>query len=176
MTTSSRDAIETLPREPDASGSRANEAPPGVIEPGALLLGRFEVGARLGAGGMGIVHEAWDRELSTAVALKFLHRFDSPALYRLKHEFRTMNALGPHPNLVAPSGVFCDRGAWFVSMELVRGESWLRYTRPGGQLDLVRLRGALAQLAEGLRAMHGAGKMHRDLKPSNVLVSAGGRW
>jgi hypothetical protein len=41
--------------------------------------------------------------------------------------------------------------------------------------DIDRLRHALPQLARGLHALHGAGKIHRDVKPSNIQVTSDGR-
>jgi eukaryotic-like serine/threonine-protein kinase len=73
------------------------------------------------------------------------------------------------------------------------GRPTLRDTAPRGALDAPRgvatpprargmtpakpdeLRGALAQLVTGLRALHAAGKLHCDIKPSNVMVSTEGR-
>ena len=41
--------------------------------------------------------------------------------------------------------------------------------------DIDRLRHVLPQLARGLHALHGAGKIHRDVKPSNIQVTSDGR-
>src|SRR5262249_48715368 len=76
-----------------------------------------------------------------------------------------------HPNLVSLGELFEERGRWFFSMELVDGVDFLRHVRPGGTLDLARLRDALSQLAAGLSFLHATGKVHRDVKPSNVLCT-----
>ena len=53
---------------------------------GADFVGteRFSIVRRIGAGGMGVVYEAHDRERDARLALKTLHRLDAEALYRLK--------------------------------------------------------------------------------------------
>jgi tetratricopeptide (TPR) repeat protein len=131
---------------------------------------RFELRGVLGKGGAGIVFRAFDRQLGREVALKWLRQASGRDLFRFKREFRALADI-VHPNLVALHELTSSDGAWYFTMELVEGVSFLAWAR----LDEARLRGALAQLVDALLALHRAGKLHRDLKPSNVLVTATGR-
>lgn len=139
---------------------------------------RFEVKRCLGAGGMGVVYEAIDRVHNARVALKTLHTTNPDSLRRLKREFRELQDIH-HPNLVRLGELIEERGQWFVTMELVDGVTFLEHVRPpdGVQapLDTARLRSALGELAQGLKALHESGRIHRDIKPSNVLVTSAGR-
>ncbi|OLC08851.1 MAG: hypothetical protein AUH42_00435, partial [Gemmatimonadetes bacterium 13_1_40CM_70_11] len=135
--------------------------------------GRFQILRRLGSGGMGVVYEALDRVRGEAIALKTLRWPDASAIYRFKKEFRTLADIA-HANLVALYELFGEGGQWYFTMELVRGVDFCEHVRPHG-LDVARLRPAVAQIAEGLVAIHRAGKLHRDLKPSNVRVTPEGR-
>ena len=132
---------------------------------------RFELRRRLGGGAFGTVYEAYDRDHDTVVALKTLHRVDTPALHRFKKEFRALADIY-HPNLVTLYELIADGEEWFFTMELVHGLPFRDYAGPG---DLERTRAALRQLAESVCAVHQAGKLHCDLKPSNVLVTPEGR-
>ena len=72
---------------------------------------RFGIVRRIGAGGMGVVYEAHDRERDARVALKTLHRLDAEALYRLKQEFRALTDIS-HPNLIQLYELFSVGGQW----------------------------------------------------------------
>jgi len=150
---------------------------------------RFEIRGRLGAGTSGEVYRAYDKKLRTPVALKLLHRADPSSLYLFKREFRSLTGV-THRNLVKLYELLSDGQRWFFTMELVEGPHLVEFVRgpeekgsgslSGGPpasapADLERLRGALIQLAEGLRALHAAGKLHCDVKPSNVRVDTEGR-
>lgn len=153
---------------------------------------RFEIRRRLGAGGMGVVYEVYDRDRDAVVALKTLRRAAPESLYRFKNEFRALAGIS-HPNLVNLHELIVQDDAWFFTMELLGGVDLLSYVRPGtpvpasegtgetlddapaptarARLDEHRLRAAAAQLVQGVQALHASGRLHRDIKPSNILVT-----
>jgi eukaryotic-like serine/threonine-protein kinase len=131
---------------------------------------RFEIRRRIGAGAMGIVYEAFDRDRGMVVALKTMRTPTPDSLARLKHELRALADIA-HPNLVALHELHAAGDTWFFTMELVDGVDLLAYV----DHDDAKLRACVAQLAQAIAALHEAGRLHRDIKPSNVIVSRAGR-
>ena len=81
---------------------------------------RFLIQRQLGAGGMGIVYLALDRESGQPVALKTLKQVDPTAIFQFKQEFRSLAEL-VHPHLIRMHELICEHDQWFFVMELVEG-------------------------------------------------------
>ncbi|WP_327328025.1 protein kinase [Streptomyces sp. NBC_01210] len=151
-----------------------------------VIDGRFELEARLGGGGMGMVWRARDLVLDRAVALKEvrpsdpgLAEYDPEAAAMLRARvLREARALArvDHPNVVTIHHVVDDGGLaypWLV-MELVTGGS-LQDRLDKGPMAPVEAARLGREVLAALRAAHDVGIQHRDVKPANVLLRPDGR-
>ncbi|MCB9568972.1 MAG: serine/threonine protein kinase [Myxococcales bacterium] len=144
--------------------------------PAAARIGRYEVGERIGVGGMGVVYSARDPELGRLVALKVLSSQRSADLKlreRLLGEARTLARLS-HPNVVQIYEVGEHQGAIFLALELIEGETMARWQAREGR-SWQEILAAYVDAARGLAAAHQVGVVHGDVKPANILVGVDGR-
>jgi serine/threonine-protein kinase len=157
----------------DVAGDRSSLA---AIGPGSLLGSRFEILAVLGAGGMGVVYKARDRELDDLVALKMLRRDvgdDEALLGRLKTELKLARRI-THPNVLRTYDFGEIDGHAFISMEYVRGITMRSMIEQSGRLPYSAAMWLARQLLAGLAAAHELEILHRDIKPENVLLDSAG--
>ncbi len=82
---------------------------------------------------MGVVYEAVDRDRDNPIALKHLRCVDPSAIFRFKHEFRSLADVS-HRNLVCLHELVSTGSDWFFTMELIRGSDFLTFVR-GGSLE-----------------------------------------
>lgn len=134
-------------------------------------LGRYQLGALLGTGGFGTVHQAIDPLLDRQVAIKFVACKSSERDADVRNEAHAL-AQVRHPNVVEVFDVGRCDDHLFIVMELVEGEPLSRWLarKPASSevLDVMLAAG------RGLAAAHAAGITHCDFKPGNVLVGQGG--
>ncbi|WP_214106325.1 serine/threonine-protein kinase [Acrocarpospora catenulata] len=136
-------------------------------------LGGFDVVARLGEGGQGIVYEGWAVS-GERVAIKVLKGGTDPdTRRRLARELAAAQRVAPFCTARVLAADL-DRAEPYVVSEFVAGPSLHERVRAGGPLqggDLDRL---AVGTASALAAIHAAGIVHRDFKPGNVLLGPDG--
>ncbi len=162
-------------------GERETVAPGGApprsgIAPGARKGQRFEVLSVLGAGGMGIVYKARDRELDDLVALKMMRRElwgDRAQIERLKSELKLARKI-THPNVLRTHDFGEIDGIPYISMEYVRGVTLRYLLDQTSRLPYSAGLRLAKQLCAGLGAAHAVGVLHRDIKPENLILEPTG--
>jgi eukaryotic-like serine/threonine-protein kinase len=138
-------------------------------------IGRYEILAPIGAGGMGEVYRARDPHLERSVAIKILtasRGATGPQLERFHREARAVARI-THPHICTVHDVGQLDGVPFLVMELLEGET-LAERLERGPLSVDRALAFARQIAAALDAAHKRGVVHRDLKPSNVMLTGGG--
>jgi len=167
----------------ERSGAVAAAMPP-ELEPDTVLGDRYRLEQPLARGGMAIVVRArdlWQEGVAggeSSVAIKLLRpelRDRLPCIARLKREFRQTRSL-PHPGIVRHYALDCDRGAWFIVMELLAGENLgdrLRraHHEPLSVHETLRI---AAACGDALAFAHDQGVTHGDVTPGNIFLTSGG--
>ncbi len=143
-----------------------------------VIVGRYELGERLGFGGMSTVQLAFDRRLEREVAVKLLaeHLANDPAFVaRFRREALAAASL-VHPNIVQvfDFGLDDNSGRHYIVMEYIRGQSGAEILRDRGPVSVEEALAIISHACRGLDYAHKNGVVHRDVKPGNLLRSDDG--
>jgi serine/threonine protein kinase len=142
-------------------------------------LGKFEIHAELGHGGMGVVYRAWDPRMQRWVALKTMHPDKAGRaefIQRFHREGVCASRLN-HPNIVTIYDFGEEEGIHYIATEFLEGadlETLLSSARWGTEFTIQHKIDILIQVARALAYAHRNGVVHGDVKPANIMVVANG--
>ncbi len=146
-----------------------------------VVLGKYRVVKKIGAGGMGDVYEAVDVEQDLPVALKtvVVEKLSEGNRVRLEREAEALSRFN-HPNIVGFHGMIAQGKMIFCIMELIRGESLSslieRVCRlEKGKIPVETAINVATSISSAIEHAHGLSVLHRDIKPDNILMEEGGR-
>ena len=145
---------------------------PGLLEPGAVLAGRYRLDAQIGSGSFGTVWKARHLDLEHDVALKVLRKVggEDDSLARFRREGISACRV-KHPNAVTVLDfVVTPERIAFLVMELLEGHSLREELSRDGRISPARAIDLVAPVCDVLAEAHRSGVVHRDIKPSNIFI------
>ena len=144
-------------------------------------LGKYNIVARLGGGGMGTVYKAHQPRLDRYVAIKVLHdhlALETDFVVRFEREATAIARLN-HPNIVKIFDFDADDGLYYMVMEYAPGPTLKAElqtrTQSKNPLNFIQSSQIALELLKAVGYAHTNGVVHRDLKPSNVLLGENGQ-
>jgi serine/threonine-protein kinase len=142
----------------------------------ANQIGHYEIVAKLGEGGMGVVYKALDVTLDRYVAIKVLtaETVGNPELLqRFQIEAKAQARLS-HTNIATLHAFEQVGNTWLIVMEYLDGESFEQMVSRRGPIPSQEAVPLFRQALLGIGFAHRMGVIHRDIKPSNIMVTQSG--
>jgi serine/threonine-protein kinase len=142
-----------------------------------IVNDRYEIGKRIGRGGMAEIFQARDILLDRPVAMKVLFpefATDPAFVERFRREAQAAANLN-HPNIVAVYDWGKVNNTYFIAMEYVNGRTLADILKQSGTLTPMQVCDVMSEVASALISAHQNGVIHRDIKPGNILVSTTGQ-
>jgi serine/threonine protein kinase/Tfp pilus assembly protein PilF len=168
-------ALRPPPPSPGAS-TKTIEAPREELTAGTLFASRYQIVEELGGGGMGRVYRAIDTKVGEEIAVKLIRpeiAADKATIERFKNELKIARKI-VHKSVGRVYDLNEERGAFYITMEYVRGQDLKAFIRSSGQMAVGTSLRVARRIAEGLAEAHELGIFHRDLKPSNIMIDLRG--
>jgi hypothetical protein len=141
-----------------------------------VVIGKYRIEKRVGAGGMGEVYRATNLQTKLPVAVKALSNTgeSDTALARFRNEAVIQYNLR-HPSVAELYEYFEYQGNPCIVMEFVEGRTLDEWIREGGALPPIKALEILADICDAVSYMHSKGTIHRDIKSENIRVNAQGK-
>jgi eukaryotic-like serine/threonine-protein kinase len=142
----------------------------------ARKFGQYQLGRKLGEGGMGEVYLAEHRLLKRPCAIKLIKasKTNPITVARFEREVRSAARLA-HPNTIEIYDYgHTEDGTCYYVMEFLQGMNLADLVKNHGPVLPGRLIYLMRQVCAGLAEAHDLGLVHRDLKPANVFVAVRG--
>jgi formylglycine-generating enzyme required for sulfatase activity/tRNA A-37 threonylcarbamoyl transferase component Bud32 len=141
-----------------------------------LVMGKYQILEKIGAGGMGQVYKAYHSGTGRVVAIKVIlskSKIDPEVVRRFEREVKAAAKL-VHQNIITVFDADQINGRVFMVMEYIKGHDLAAIIAKKGKLGLTDSINYILQIANGLKYAHDQGVIHRDIKPGNIIIDANG--
>jgi len=140
------------------------------------VVGKYQLGVKLGADSSGVLYKAFEPQTGTHVALRMLHPATTMGRTASERWLSAGEAASElvHPNLQRILEIGSDGGRIYLAMEFVDGDPLRLSMERRGKYPVLEALDILIQMAEAVAYGHAHGFLHGDLRPAHVIIGYDG--